>query len=155
MSDQIAEAALLLPLTADIVAAYVSNNPVPAAELAALINQVHQSVQTLAAGSSIEPAGPTEVQKPAVSIKKSVTPDYLISLEDGQKYKSIKRHLMSKYGMTPADYRAKWGLPNDYPMVAPNYSAVRSELAKKLGLGRKPAKGKKAPAKASRTTMGK
>ncbi len=151
MSDKIAESTLLLPLTADIVAAYVSNNPVPAAELAGLINQVHQSVQALSTGSSTEPAGPTEVQKPAVPIKKSVTPDYMISLEDGQKYKSIKRHLMSKYGMTPADYRAKWGLPSDYPMVAPNYSAARSELAKQLGLGRKPAKNNKAPAKASRT----
>lgn len=147
MPAKIDESALL-PLTADIVSAYVSNNSVPSTELANLINQVHQSIQVLAVGSN-EASG-VDVQKPAVSIKKSVTPDYLISLEDGQRYKALRRHLMTKYGMTPEDYRAKWGLPESYPMVAPNYAATRSELAKKLGLGRKAGEVSKTPAKTSR-----
>ena len=125
-----------LELTAEIVAAYVSNNPVPAADLAGLIGSIHQSLQGLANGASEVDAEPP---KPAVSIKKSVTPDYLICLEDGKRYKSLKRTLKTRYGMTPEEYRAKWGLPADYPMTAPKYSAQRSELAKQLGLGRKPA----------------
>jgi predicted transcriptional regulator len=126
----------LIELTVDIVSAYVAKNAVPSAELAALIQQIHQTLSSLASGlSAVEPEA--EKQKPAVPIKKSVTPDYIISLEDGRQFKSLKRYLTTR-GMTPADYRAKWNLPADYPMTAPNYAAQRSALAKKLGLGRKP-----------------
>jgi predicted transcriptional regulator len=125
---------LLISLTADIVAAYVAKNNVAANDLPALIGQVHGSMTSLAAG------GPAvkEAPKPAVPVKKSVTADYIVCLEDGKKFKSLKRHLGSAYGMTPDEYRQKWGLPADYPMVAPNYAAARSELAKQTGLGRKP-----------------
>ena len=126
-----------LELTVEIVSAYVSNNEVAAAELPALIASVARSLNELA-GISTKAEAP-EPPKPAVPIKKSVTPDYIISLEDGKKFKSLKRALSARYGMTPDEYRTKWGLPADYPMVAPNYSAARSDLAKKLGLGRKPA----------------
>src|SRR4051795_1315763 len=121
-------------LTSDVVAAYVANNSVAAADLAQLISSVHQTFSAL-----LSPP-PPEAEKPipAVPIRKSITPDYLISLEDGKSYKSMKRHL-GRLGLTPAEYRTKWGLPHDYPMVAPNYSAQRSELAKSMGLGRKPA----------------
>ncbi len=124
----------LSELTADIVSAYVSNNNVRAEDLATLISEVHSALKKAPNGK----AEPTpEPQEPAVPIKKSVTPDYIISLENGQKFKSLKRHLMNSYGMTPDEYRAKWGLPRDYPMVAPNYAKSRSELAKTMGLGRK------------------
>jgi predicted transcriptional regulator len=126
----------LSDLTAEIVSAYVSNNNVRAEDLASLISDVHSALQQAPNGKT-EPA--PEPQEPAVPIKKSVTPDYIISLENGQKFKSLKRHLMNSYGMTPAEYRAKWGLPSDYPMVAPNYAKSRSELAKTMGLGRKAA----------------
>jgi predicted transcriptional regulator len=120
-------------LTADVVAAYVSNNSLPTAHLADLIHAVYASLSGL--GSA--PAEPKiEPAKPATTIKKSITPDYLVCLEDGKKLKMLKRHLRSTYGMTPDDYRAKWNLPSDYPMVAPNYAAQRSEFAKKIGLGR-------------------
>ena len=124
-----------IELTADVIAAYVSNNPVPLSELPSLIAQVHQSLAGLSAASATTP---TEVLTPAVPIKKSVTPDYIVCLDDGKKFKSLKRHLKTTFGMTPEEYRAKWNLPADYPMVAPAYSAQRSALAKKLGLGRKP-----------------
>jgi predicted transcriptional regulator len=125
----------IIELTADVISAYVSNNPVPASELPALIAQVHQSLS----GLGEAPAAPTEeAQKPAVSPKKSVHDDYIICLEDGKKFKSLKRHLTTHFGMTPDEYRAKWKLPADYPMVAPAYAAARSSLAKKMGLGRKP-----------------
>ena len=126
----------LSELTAEIVSAYVSNNNVRTEDLASLISNVHSALQS-APNVKAEPA--PEPQQPAVPIKKSVTPDYLISLENGQKFKSLKRHLMNSYGMTPAEYRAKWGLPSDYPMVAPNYAKSRSELARSMGLGRKAA----------------
>ena len=133
-------------LTADIVSAYVSNNNVRPEDLASLISDVHSALKQAPNGK----AEPTpEPQQPAVSVKKSVTPDYIISLENGQKFKSLKRHLMNSYGMTPAEYRAKWGLPSGYPMVAPNYAKSRSELAKSMGLGRK-AKPEEAPAPAKR-----
>jgi predicted transcriptional regulator len=138
-----------LSLTADIVGAYVSKNSLPAAALTDLIGQVHQSLSGLSSRGTIVPPTPLV---PAVPIKKSVTPDYIISLEDGRKFKSMKRYLGLR-GMTPAEYRQKWGLPADYPMVAPNYAAARSQLAKSMGLGRKalpvvPAKTKaKKPAK--------
>ncbi len=119
-------------LTADIVGAYVSNNSVAAADLPALIQSVHAALGAAATGK-VE--APVEELKPAVSVKKSVTPDYIICLEDGKKFKSLKRHLRTAYDMTPEDYRAKWGLPSDYPMVAPNYASARSALAKKMGLG--------------------
>ncbi|RUU25157.1 MAG: MucR family transcriptional regulator [Mesorhizobium sp.] len=136
----------IIELTADIVSAYVSKNPVPLGELPALIGQVHAALKGTVGGSPAEP----EALKPAVPIKKSVTPDYIISLEDGKKFKSLKRHLSTHYGLTPDEYRAKWGLPADYPMVAPNYAAARSALAKTIGLGRKP-KEPEQPAPAKRT----
>jgi len=141
----------LIELTADVVSAYVSNNPVPAGELPALIGQIHTALKGTA-GGGIAPEK-SEALKPAVSIKKSVTPDYIISLEDGKKFKSLKRHLSTHYGLTPDEYRAKWGLPADYPMVAPHYAASRSALAKTMGLGRKrqePAKPAPAPVKRTR-----
>ena len=132
-----------LSLTADIVGAYVSKNALPPATLPDLIARVHQSLAGLSSRKEIE--APTQLV-PAVPIKKSVTPDYIISLEDGRKFKSMKRYLGLR-NMTPAEYRAKWGLPTDYPIVAPNYAIQRSELAKKLGLGRKAATLPKSKAK--------
>jgi predicted transcriptional regulator len=123
-----------LDLVADIVAAYLSNNSVSTGALPALIASVHGALNSVASGKVEEPQ---VEQKPATSIKKSVTPDAIICLEDGKSFKSLKRHLATKYGMTPAEYRAKWGLPSNYPMVAPNYAAARSTLAKGMGLGRK------------------
>lgn len=137
----------LIELTADVVSAYVSNNPVPAGELPALIGQVHAALRGTANGATPEKP---EALKPAVPIKKSVTPDYIISLEDGKKFKSLKRHLSTRYGLTPDEYRAKWGLPADYPMVAANYAAARSALAKTMGLGRKSKEPEK-PTPAKRT----
>jgi predicted transcriptional regulator len=118
--------------TASIVSAYVSKNAVPAAEIPALINQVHAALMRVAAGYG-EPSG--DPLKPAVPVKKSIAPDYLVCLEDGKKFKSLKRHLRTQYNMTPEQYRDKWDLPSDYPMVAPNYAAARSQLAKQMGLG--------------------
>ena len=119
-------------LAADVVAAYVSNNTVALAEIPSLIAQVHKALVATATGAVEKPA---EAQVPAVSIKKSIHPDYIVCLEDGKKFKSLKRHLRTKYDLSPEDYRAKWGLPADYPMVAPNYANARSQLAKKMGLG--------------------
>jgi predicted transcriptional regulator len=122
----------LLRMTADVVAAYVSNNALPTQQLAEIINTVYTSLRSLDADSDSK----SEPLKPAIAIRKSITPEYLICLEDGKKLKMLKRHLRSTYGMTPDEYRAKWGLPADYPMVAPNYAAQRSAFAKKIGLGR-------------------
>jgi predicted transcriptional regulator len=122
-----------IDLTANIVSAYLSNNPTPASEIPALISQVHAALQRVSTGRTEVP--PQEPAKPAVSIKKSVAPDYLVCLEDGKRFKSLKRHLRTQYNMTPEQYRDKWGLPADYPMVAPNYAVARSALAKKMGLG--------------------
>ena len=122
-------------LTARIVAAYVSHHQLPVSELPRLIQSVRDSLQRLTAPAEEAPA--KEELRPAVAIKKSVTPDYIVCLEDGKKLKMLKRHLMSSYGITPDEYRAKWGLPSDYPMVAPNYAKARSDLAVKLGLGRR------------------
>jgi predicted transcriptional regulator len=123
-----------LALTGEIVAAFVANNSLPLAELPAVIQSVHAALTKIASGvvapNAAEPAAPTA----AVTIRKSVTPDYLICLDDGRKFKSLRRHL-SVLGMTPEQYRAKWNLPNDYPIVAANYAAQRSALAKKIGLG--------------------
>jgi predicted transcriptional regulator len=121
-----------IELTANIVSAYVSNNPVPAADIPTLINQIHSALMQVSAGRADVAAEPL---RPAVSIKKSITPDHLVCLEDGKKFKSLRRHLRSQYDMTPEQYREKWGLPPDYPMVAPNYAAARSQLAKQMGLG--------------------
>jgi predicted transcriptional regulator len=131
MSDNMA-ASNFIELTAEIVSAYVSNNPVPAADMPALISQVHTALIRISAGHSDSQPEPL---KPAVSVKKSITPDYIVCLEDGKKFKSLKRHLRTQYNMTPEQYREKWGLPADYPMVAPNYAAARSQLAKQMGLG--------------------
>lgn len=125
-----------IELTADIVSAYVSNNSVPASELPALINDVHAALSRVVGGAA--PVVPMEAPKPAIAVKKSITADFLICLEDGKKFKSLKRHLRTEYDMSPEEYRAKWGLPVDYPMVAPTYSEARSRLAKTIGLGRKP-----------------
>jgi predicted transcriptional regulator len=123
----------LLRMTADVVAAYVSNNSLPTAQLGDVISTVFLSLRGLE-GKGAEPIA--EPLKPAVPIRKSITPDYLICLDDGKKLKMLKRHLRSTYDMTPDDYRQKWGLPADYPMVAPNYAEQRSAFAKKIGLGR-------------------
>jgi predicted transcriptional regulator len=128
-----------IELCADIVSAYVSNNSVPAADLPSLLNSVYAALMKTAQGQQEEPKAELT---PAVSVRKSVTPDYIICLEDGKKFKSLKRHLRSTYDMTPEQYRTKWNLPADYPMVAPNYAKARSELAKTMGLGQQRKKGK-------------
>ena len=132
MADH-SDAASCIQLTASIVSAYVSNNTVSSAEIPALISQVYSALMRVSTGAAV--AGTAEPLKPAVPIKRSITPAYLVSLEDGKKFKSLKRHLGTQYQMTPDQYRAKWNLPADYPMVAPNYAAVRSQLAKQMGLG--------------------
>jgi predicted transcriptional regulator len=126
---------MLIELTADVVAAYVSNNPVPVGELPNLIADVHTALGRV--GGAAPELPPVEKQKPAVNPKRSVHDDYIVCLEDGKKFKSLKRHLMTHYGLTPDQYREKWGLDANYPMVAPNYAAARSQLAKTMGLGRK------------------
>lgn len=123
----------LLKFASDIVAAYVSNNPIPVSEIPHMIKSIHSTLGGLSSGI---PGDVATTQKPAVPVKKSITPEYVICLEDGKKLKMLKRHLMSTYNMTPDQYRAKWSLPSDYPMVAPKYARTRSELAKKIGLGR-------------------
>jgi predicted transcriptional regulator len=119
-------------LTAQIVSAYVSNNAVPSGDIPSLISQVHSALLRVS-GGQVEPL--SEPLKPAVAVKRSITPDFIICLEDGKKFKSLKRHLRSRYGMSPEQYREKWNLAADYPMVAPNYAAARSQLAKQMGLG--------------------
>jgi predicted transcriptional regulator len=119
-------------MTAEIVAAYVENNTVAAGELPGLIQSVHRALSGVSAGPETVEAPPKE---PAVPVRRSITPDHLVCLEDGRKFKSLKRHLRTKYNMSPEEYRTKWGLAKDYPMVAPNYAKARSELAKQMGLG--------------------
>ncbi len=121
-----------LELTANIVSAYVSNNSVSSAEIPNLIGQVYSALKRVAVGQA---SATVEPLKPAVPIKRSVTAEYIVCLEDGLKFKSLKRHLRTRYNMTPDQYREKWGLPADYSMVAPNYAAARSQLAKQMGLG--------------------
>ncbi|MHA1601239.1 MAG: MucR family transcriptional regulator [Alphaproteobacteria bacterium] len=123
----------LLRMTTEVVAAYVRSNTVATGDLPAVIGAVHQTLANLDGTGG----GETEPQKPAVPVRRSVTPDYIVCLEDGKKLKMLKRHLRTTYGMTPDQYRAKWHLSPDYPMVAPNYAKRRSEFAKKIGLGRK------------------
>ena len=122
----------LIEMTADIVSAYVGANTVSASDLPSLIQSVHKALSGVSTGVETVEVAPKE---PAVSIKKSITPDFLICLEDGRKFKSLKRHLRTKYNLSPEEYRAKWGLAKDYPMVAPSYAAARSNLAKQMGLG--------------------
>ncbi len=131
-TDKVADEELLR-MTTDVVAAYVSNNTLPTAQLGDVISAVYTSLKTLdGKGSDLK----SEPLKPAVPVRKSITPEYLICLEDGKKLKMLKRHLRSTYNLTPDEYRQKWGLPADYPMVAPNYALQRSAFAKKIGLGR-------------------
>jgi MucR family transcriptional regulator, transcriptional regulator of exopolysaccharide biosynthesis len=132
-SDTLTTTDDLLRLASDIVAAYVANNPIAVSEIPGMIKSIHNTLGGLASGVMVEGSGS---QKPAISVKKSITPEYIICLEDGKKLKMLKRYLRSRYKLTPEEYRAKWGLPADYPMVAPNYAAQRSEFAKKIGLGR-------------------
>lgn len=134
MADEAhSHAGSIIELTADIVSAYVSKNAVPVSSLPDLIASVNSSLARI--GQPIEPEKPTQL--PAVNPKRSVTSDYIICLEDGKKFRSLKRHLTTHFGLTPDEYREKWGLDASYPMVAPNYAAARSQLAKKMGLGRK------------------
>lgn len=132
-------AELLITLTADIVAAHVSNNSVAVSDVSTLIGNVHAAL----AGLSGTAAAPEIILEPAVPVRNSVKRDYIVCLDDGKKLKMLKRHLMTHYGMTPDDYRTKWGLPADYPMVAPAYAEQRRELAKAIGLGRAPGSGRK------------
>lgn len=134
--DLASRAEMLMELTAEVVAAYVSNNSVPAGDLPALISDIHAALGRMNAPVA-EVAPVAEKQKPAVNPKRSVHDDYIICLEDGKKFKSLKRHLMTHYGLTPDQYREKWDLDAAYPMVAPNYAQARSALARKIGLGRK------------------
>ena len=136
----------LVELTTEIVAAYVGANSVPTHELPAVIETVYRSLKGL---SSVTETVETEARMPAVPVKKSITNDHIVCLEDGKKFKSLKRHLRTRYDMSPEEYREKWGLPADYPMVAPAYAAKRQELAKKIGLGRKPRAPEPAPAPAA------
>ena len=122
----------IIEMTADIVSAFVSNNSVPATELPMLIQSVHRALSGVSTTAEPVESAPRE---PAVPLKKSVNPDFIVCLEDGRKFKSLKRHLRTKYNMSPEEYRSKWGLPKDYPMVAPNYAKARSDLAKQMGLG--------------------
>jgi len=121
-----------IQLTANIVSAYVSNNTVTSAEIPNLISQVYSALMRVSSGQVATPAEPL---KPAVPVKRSITAEYIVCLEDGKKFKSLKRHLRTQYDITPEQYREKWALPPDYPMVAPNYAAARSQLAKQMGLG--------------------
>jgi predicted transcriptional regulator len=132
MDDATDDTTDYIGLTAEIVSAYVSNNTVASADIPALINQVHSALLRVSSGET-QPS--TEPLKPAVPVKRSINPDFIVCLEDGKKFKSLKRHLRTQYGMTPEQYREKWSLPADYPMVAPNYAAARSQLAKQMGLG--------------------
>ena len=122
----------IIEMTADIVSAFVSNNSGPATDVPGLIQSVHRALSGVTGGAEVQEQAPRE---PAVPVKKSVNPDFIVCLEDGRKFKSLKRHLRTKYNMSPEEYRAKWGLPKDYPMVAPNYAKARSDLAKQMGLG--------------------
>jgi predicted transcriptional regulator len=129
-----------IELTADIVSAYVANNSISSSDIPALIGDIHSALVKISSGQEIQ--APAEPAKPAVPVKKSITNDYIICLEDGKKFKSLKRHLRTAYNMSPEQYREKWGLPADYPMVAPNYAEARSQLAKQMGLGQKRKRGR-------------
>lgn len=134
----------IIELTAEIVASYVENNTLTTADLPSLIQSVHRALTSISSGAAAVEVAPKE---PAVPVRRSITPDYLVCLEDGRKFKSLKRHLRTKYNLSPEDYRVKWGLAKDYPMVAPNYAKARSDLAKQMGLGQG---GRQAPKAAKR-----
>ena len=140
MSDK----AEIIELTAEIVASYVENNTLTTGDLPGLIQSVHRALSSISNGAEPVEVAPKE---PAVPVRRSITPDYLVCLEDGRKFKSLKRHLRTKYNLSPEDYRSKWGLAKDYPMVAPNYAKARSDLAKQMGLGQG---GRQAPKAAKR-----
>ncbi len=146
MAEEVAksEQGDMLRMAVDIVSAYVANNTVPAGQVPEVINTVYNSLTSLDGGAEAK----AEPAKPAISVRRSVTPEYIVCLEDGKKLKMLKRHLRAAYDMSPEEYRAKWSLPADYPMVAPNYAAQRSAFAKKIGLGRK--KGQKQPRRRAR-----
>jgi len=131
MADNSVESAYM-EMTAKIVSAYVGNNSVPSGEIANLISQVHAALKRVSGGQAVTTAEPLKL---AVPVKRSISSEYIVCLEDGKKFKSLKRHLRTQYNMTPEQYREKWALPPDYPMVAPNYAAARSQLAKQMGLG--------------------
>ena len=131
------ESDTLLSMTVQLAAAYVGRNSVPPSELPSLMREIYQQLQGLSQGSGAAAAAPSEVLKPAVAPRNSVQHEYLVCLEDGKKFKSLKRHLRTAYRLTPEEYRAKWGLAEDYPMVAPAYAKLRSDMARKMGLGRK------------------
>ncbi|MGN6148775.1 MAG: MucR family transcriptional regulator [Rhizomicrobium sp.] len=139
MAAPIVTPAMLAALTAEIVSAYVSGNKLPMEELPALLQATHRALQRIAEGQE----EPSTLPEPAVPVRRSVAPDYIVCLEDGKKLKMLKRYLRTRYQMTPDDYRARWGLPGDYPMTAPNYAAARSALAKRSGLGRGPRGGRR------------
>ena len=139
-NDQTLASNDLLRMSVEIVSAYVSNNPIAATQVPDVINTVYGALNSINGQTVSESA---EAQKPAVSVRRSINPDHIVCLEDGKKLKMLKRHLRAAYGMSPDEYRAKWGLPSDYPMVAPNYALQRSAFAKQIGLGRK--KGEKVP----------
>ena len=126
----------IMRMTTDIVSAFASRNSIPSLTLTTLIGQVHETLYTLAQ-SNVQEDGAATRQKPAVPIRRSVNPDYIVCLEDGRKLKMLKRYLRAAFNMTPEEYRARWGLPQDYPMVAPNYAKKRSDFAKKMGLGKR------------------
>jgi predicted transcriptional regulator len=132
MESQSRPSSYLIEMVSDIVSAYVAHNPVPVADLPKLIEKVHATLTEIDSSGGVQEK--TEL-KPAVSVRKSVTDDHIVCLEDGKKFKSLKRHLRTRYDMSPDEYREKWGLPADYPMVAPNYARQRSDLARKMGLG--------------------
>lgn len=136
----------LVELTAEIVSAYLGANTTPASEIPQVIETVYRSLKGLDGLSEVSDSEP---RAPAVPVKRSITNEFIICLEDGKKFKSLRRHLRTRYNMTPEEYRAKWGLPHDYPMVAPNYAQARSDLAKRMGLGKKPA-ATRSPRKARR-----
>lgn len=131
------ESSHLLELTSEVISSYVANNPVPSGDLPEIINNVYEAFQKISEDEQ-QSRTPAKELVPAVPVKKSLNDDFIICLEDGKQFKSLKRHLSSHYGLSPDEYREKWGLPHDYPMVAPNYAKARSRLAKEIGLGRKP-----------------
>lgn len=135
-----ADKADLIEMATSIVAAYVGHNSVAPADLPALIQKVYEALAGASSGTATVASAADKKLEPAVSVRKSITPDFIICLEDGQKFKSLRRHLRTHYNLSPEEYREKWGLPRDYPMVAPNYAQARSRLAKKMGLGQKAAK---------------
>ena len=133
-TQQKAERGDILRMTAEVVAAYVGNNSLPATQLPDVINTVYGTLHRV---NGVAPPVNGHSQKAAIPVRRSITPDYIVCLEDGKKLKMLKRHLRTSYGLSPEEYRSKWGLPADYPMVAPNYAAARSDLARKMGLGQK------------------